>query len=490
MNSDNTVKIFDNEIKSSVVKKAEVQKKKFEKQFNHDPEKKYVMTAVKNDVLGPIFGVKNIDETADGDKIDPKKGIIIGTIRMGFGHYRISMAAASAAKAAGYTPYWFNLLGFEDSTATKVIDHMEQQYSKFSRWSQKSKLFNKFVWEWATATLMKRLSYNAMDRKMCELFTNLYESLPKDAPFIATHTWPAQAAVHAGFKNVVNMIPDNWPLALHYSEGAKHAIQTPSAYFGYKTLTGMADNKDEILKSMPANSLFNTGHFIDHEIVSNIDADCKKRLARAKSGERRVLLTIGGAGAQSEVFKAIIKDLYPDIESGKVTLFLNLGDHQRAKQVMWDVFKGKEGLITEHTEWADSNAFVKKAQTEKVNGIHVFLHNDIFPAVYVTNLLMRASDVMLTKPSELAFYPLPKIFIRRVGGHEAWGAIHGAEIGDSTVECETIPRVLQALNLFNKEDDMINMMCDNIQKNNSIGMYDGAYKVIELATGKKIKVKK
>lgn len=30
--------------------------------------------------------------------------VVVGTIRMGFGHYRIGMALASAAHARGYTP--------------------------------------------------------------------------------------------------------------------------------------------------------------------------------------------------------------------------------------------------------------------------------------------------------------------------------------------------------------------------------------------------
>jgi hypothetical protein len=49
---------------------------------------------------------------------------------------------------------------------------------------------------------------------------------------VGTHVWPAQAAVHAGMTHVVNAIPDNWPMALHLSEGAIHTVQTPSAYLG------------------------------------------------------------------------------------------------------------------------------------------------------------------------------------------------------------------------------------------------------------------
>ena len=100
---------------------------------------------------------------------------------------------------------------------------------------------------------------------------------------------------------------------------------------------------------------------------------------------------------------------------------------------------------------------------------------------------MRVVDVLITKPSELAFYPIPKIFNERVGGHEMWGAIRGAELGDGTVEVRTIPQTLQAIDLLTNEKDLMELFCDSIVKNKSIGIYDGAYKCVELATGKKFK---
>jgi hypothetical protein len=94
---------------------------------------------------------------------------------------------------------------------------------------------------------------------------------------------------------------------------------------------------------------------------------------------------------------------------------------------------------------------------------------------------MRSCDVLVTKPSELAFYPVPKLFIRRVGKHEMWGAIHSAEIGDGTLECRDIPHTLQMLRLFLDDDGLLCDMCDNIKTNKSMGIYDGAYRVVELA---------
>ena len=98
---------------------------------------------------------------------------------------------------------------------------------------------------------------------------------------------------------------------------------------------------------------------------------------------------------------------------------------------------------------------------------------------------MRSCDVLVTKPSELAFYPVPKLFIKRVGGHEQWGAIHSAELGDGTLECGDIPHTLQMIKLFKTERELISDMCQNIINNKTAGIYDGAYKVVELAMMKK-----
>ena len=61
----------------------------------------------------------------------------------------------------------------------------------------------------------------------------------------------------------------------------------------------------------------------------------------------------------------------------------------------------------------------------------------------------------------------------------------GAEVGDGTVEATTIPLTLQAIDMLANHNDLLEMYCECIVKNKSIGIYDGAYKCVELATGKK-----
>ena len=481
--------IFNNTQPSSVYNKACKSKAKYQKKFGDDSGMNYSARVVDNEYIGDLLGVRNI---AVGDKdpgtsegFDHEKGIIVGNIRMGFGHYRISMAIASAANSMGYVPYWMDLNSYSQTTCTKVISAQNDLYSKGSRISQKSKLFNKIVWEPLNYEGFRKLSYNSSDQKNAELMAPVYENVPKDIPVVATHVWPAQAAIHAGMKNVVNAIPDNWPMALHFAEGSIHTVQTHYAYQGYRICNGM--DGDKVLNPMPSNSLKYVGHYIDHELVSNIETDCARRMARKQSGKpMRFLLTIGGAGAQKEIFAAIINELMPDIKSRKAALYVNIGDYQNVWEDLKNMVPGIGDVAKTHfNDWAETRKFCDDALEGDVEGIHLFCHENIFEAVYATNLLMRSCDVLVTKPSELAFYPVPKLFIKRIGGHEQWGAIHSAEIGDGTLECRDIPHTLQMLRLFIDDETMLADMCGNIMRNKTLGIYDGAYQVVKIAMGMK-----
>lgn len=489
---DKSKSIFGNVMSDKTYKKAVAGKKKFVRRFGDDSKVDYELKIRENKHIGDILGVKDIvvakpqggkaqNGEAQAAEFDHEKGLIVGNIRMGFGHYRISMAIASAAHSMGYTPYWMDLNSFPDTTCTKVISAQNDLYSLGSRISQKSRLFNRLVWEPMNYEGFRKLSYNACDQKNAELMAPVYKKVPKDIPVVGTHVWPAQAAVHAGMEHVVNAIPDNWPMALHLAEGSIHTIQTHNSYMGYRILNGMEKNK--VLRPMPSDSLVYTGHYVDHELVSNIEADCEARIRRKESGQpMRFLLTIGGAGAQKEIFAAIIKRLIPAIRKKKAALYVNVGDYKNVwEQLLIDIPELKE-LSTEHfDDWSETKSFAEKALDGEVSGIHGFWHSNIFEAVYCTNLLMRSCDVLVTKPSELSFYPIPKLFIKRVGGHERWGAIHSAEIGDGMLECEDIAHTIQMVELLMEDDKLLKDMCGNIVRNKKMGIYDGAYKVVELA---------
>ena len=371
--------IFGNKMSRATYKKAVRGKKGYVKKFGDDSNVDYELMIRDNKHIGDILGVKDIVVARPGKNkgvqtekpdFDIEKGLIVGNIRMGFGHYRISMAIASAAHSMGYTPYWMDLNSFPDTTCTKVISAQNDLYSLGSRISQKSRLFNKLVWEPVNYEGFRKLSYNACDQKNAELMAPVYRKVPKDIPVVGTHVWPAQAAVHAGMKHVVNAIPDNWPMALHLSEGSIHTIQTHNSYLGYRILNGMDGRK--VLKPMPADSLVYTGHYIDHELVSNIEADCAARAARKKGGQpMRFLLTIGGAGAQKEIFAAIIKKLLPAIKAGKAALYVNVGDYKNVWEQLVTEIPQLGHIAHEHfDDWDETKRFAAQALEGEVRGRH------------------------------------------------------------------------------------------------------------------------
>jgi hypothetical protein len=470
--------------------------------FNYDPNEKYALSLQDNPYLGPMFGLKDVVRGDQGEPIINEKVVGISTIRMGYGHYRIAMAGMSCAKAMGFTPLWLDLLAIPGITQD-VINWCNTWYSRFSRFSQSNALFNKFVWEsvttgdrtipvvweilnaWIVGWPWRFLKTNVKDYKMSELFGNMYSALPSDMPMLTAHMWNAMGAVAGGMTNVVDMMFDNWPMSFQLTEGAKHGVQSPSGYYGFKIMRGF-DEKNRTMKTIPPEALYYTGHHVDHELVENIEVDCEARMRRMKDKQpRRYLLTMGGAGAQKELFKAIIEHCIPLIKKDKVTLFVNLGDHKSNWDWLSKELADYQDMIHTHFTWEEAREFTDSIRDNSASGLHVFLFDNTFHGVYATNYLMRVVDVMITKPSELAFYPIPKIFNERVGGHEMWGAIRGAELGDGTVEARSIPQTLQAIDVLTFEDDLLTLFCEQIVKNKQIGIYDGAYKCVELATGKK-----
>lgn len=476
--------IFGNPVPEKIYKKACKNKAKFQKKFGNEDETIYHLKATPNETLKDL-GVMELT-LADDDK--PLKladnAVVVGNIRMGFGHYRISIAMASAAKALGYTPYWiaYNNL---PTTGGKVIEYQNKLYSMGSRLSQKSRLFNKLYWEPLNSEGFRQYTYNAGDQKNAELVVPVIRDLPKDVPYIATHVWPSQGAIHNGMTHVVNAIPDNWPMALHLSEGAIHTVQTPFAFLGYKKLNGMNKKKD--LLPMPDGVLYDVGHYIDHELVVNLEEDTAKRVARLEKGKPlRFLMTVGGAGAQYNLFKQIIEFLIPYIKEGKVNLFINFGDHLNVYEKLKKSIKEYSSLNKEYfNAWNDLNKMIKGLKDDSPCGINSIYHEDIFKAVYSTNLLMRHCDLLITKPSELAYYPIPKLMIQRVGGHEAYGAIHASEIGDGTWECQTIKEIGSMIKLMLTSTEVLKELNSNIIKQLHLGTYNGAYEVVKLAIGKK-----
>jgi hypothetical protein len=103
----------------------------FVRKFNYDESETYELRAVDNPYLGGELGIRDVLRQSEGTPIETGSSVIVSTIRMGFGHYRIAMAGASAARAMGFTPLWLDLLQIPGIT-TQVINWCNSWYSRFS----------------------------------------------------------------------------------------------------------------------------------------------------------------------------------------------------------------------------------------------------------------------------------------------------------------------------------------------------------------------
>ena len=473
--NDKTSMIFNNPMSKKTIKGAEKSKAKFIKQFGDDSNADYKISFKPIDTLD-FINTSNIVFGEENQKFEDN-ALIVGNIRMGFGHYRISIAMASCAKALGFKPYWLDLASF-DATGSKMIRKQNDMYSVASRISQKSKLFNKIVWEPLNSEGFKKISYNAKDQKNSELLIPIFKNIDKNIPYIATHVWPSQGAIHAGMKNVVNAIPDNWPMGLHLSEGAIHTVQTPFAYLGYKMLNGF-DKKP--LNGLKEEELKMVGCFIDHELLVNLEEDNRRRIERLDNKKPiRMLMTVGGAGAGYSMFKAMIEHLMPYVKEEKVALVINFGDHLNVYEKLKKEVKDFESLNF-FDEYNKIKEFNQNIYQNDFKGIVCIYNKDIFQAVYSTNLLMPSCDLLITKPSELAYYPIPKVFMKHIGGHEVYGAIYGREYGDATFEAPTKKGINELLDRLISDKEIIKHLCNRINELKKEGRYNGAYECVKLA---------
>ena len=475
--TDRTSTIFGNPIDAKTVRAAEKSKAKYLKKYGDDSARDYELAFEPIPTLD-FLGARNIVFGHADEKL-PDNALVVGNIRMGFGHYRISIAMASCARALGFEPYWLDLASF-DATGSKMIREQNDMYSLASRISQKSKLFNKLVWEPLNSEGFKKITYNAKDQKNSELLVPIFRHLPKDTPYIATHVWPSQAAVHAGMTHVVNAIPDNWAMALHLSEGAIHTVQTPFAYFGYKTFSGFAK---ETLQGIGEDSLKNVGCYVDHELLADLEADNARRRARVREGRpMRILMTVGGAGAGFDMFYAMVKHLLPYVEAGKVALLINFGDHLTVYEKLVKKL-GSFPCRTYFNKYEELKSFAASAKNGDISGVTAICNENIFQAVYSTNLLMPVSDLLVTKPSELVYYPIPKLFMRHIGGHEVYGAVYGSQFGDATPEEPDKKSICQMLDKLIGDREILPHLCDRIDELKRQGYYDGGYACVRLAAG-------
>lgn len=404
-----------------------------------------------------------------------KKTIVVATIRMGFGHHRLAYSACSWALKSGCNTIFHDLLNVE-SEESDLIHSVDALYSKFSRMA--SELGGPIEALWGKA--MKQGDEDAL--RIAALtaahLQPLLTAYPKDVPLITTHQLCALIAAAAGFTNVVNLVVDNYPQWFLVVPKTLNLTQGPVNYQSFLKM------------GVPSNEVKLAGHWCPIELVQNINTDCQRRIARIQSKNpfkpRRLLVPVGGAGAQKTFIVNLIVTIQELVREGKIQLFLNAGDHKHMKTAFVDVLEKcnlEYDTVTTTQGVRDfQSSLLSSSSKEPSKAVTLFAFDEYFPAVATTDILCRVSDVLTCKPSELAFYPIPKLHIRRVGDHEADSARRAAEVGDGSLEAREQSDAMKYIQLMlDQPSDLLVGWNEAIMNNNKLGIYDGCKNAVKFA---------
>ena len=407
--------------------------------------------------------VQPLEQTLNSSRDLP---IVICTIRMGFGHHRIAYAACSWALQTGRPTIFHDLLNIESEEAD-LIKSTDELYSRFSRYA--SELGGPVEKLWGNAMLSGNADALRIAALTAAHLQPLLLAYPKDTPIITSHQLCALVCSAIGFTNVVNLVVDNhaqWFLTVPQT---LNLVQGPVNWLNFLRF------------GIEPNQLACAGHWSPADMVNNINKDCKARMARRKADKPlRLLIPVGGAGAQRKFIVALIQGLGPLVKEGRVQLLLNAGDHKHMKTAFLQALDQaglQFGEVNTTQGVYDLQAKLLRGH-EPDHPVTLCSFTEYFPAVATTDILSRVADVLTCKPSELAFACVPKLHIRRVGDHEADSARRAAELGDGTLEAREVEDALAYIDLF-LQSSLFMEMNESILKQNSLKVYHGCQVAVE-----------
>lgn len=201
----------------------------------------------------------------------------------------------------------------------------------------------------------------------------LINNLDKNSPIIATHSMVACAAVAAGFKNVINLVIDNHAQWFVVVPGALNLVQGPSNYHSFLKM------------GVPEDCLALAGHWIPRDLVEGIPDTCAWRIQRRKDGKPlRIIIPVGGAGAQRKFIVEMVGAFADLVKEGKVQLFLNAGDHEHMKEAFLGALNANGMEYDTVTDMKGVQDFKKRMVTEEPakNVTLVSLLTNVFDVVY------------------------------------------------------------------------------------------------------------
>jgi len=385
----------------------------------------------------PVTGAKFI--TSEGEPFKPTPGaVLVLTLRMGFGHLRIAHAMASWLEDREY--YVYDLLAVS-TPETKQLTRIEWFYSTMSRMAAASG--GPVEWAWDRLLMGGNTSAQSKLRDIALALKPLTDGLPLDLTVIATHAVAGHIGVEAGFHKVINLVVDNHAQHFNAVPGAINAVQAGAlgvayAKLGYQTVLA--------------------GHWVGKRLGDGIKTDAARRMQRIRDkAPFRLLISIGGAGAQQEFIIQVLGALQPGMARNRWHVVLNCGDIASTQAPLKEA-ASKLGVAVETVDTWDRVLQLWETNTVELSSpLTLVCCLDKTEAVAATDLLSSRADMAAWKPGELAFYPVPKLLIRRVGAHEAASAVRAAELGDATSELRTADEFEKTLTLIETTDLLLQM---------------------------------
>lgn len=282
------------------------------------------------------------------------------------------------------------------------------------------------------STMQTRMLSSLVKRGLC---SGILTDLDRDTPVVTSFYAPAIAAEKMGFKKIYCIICDA-------DLNRVWVPDTPSkSRIIYFTPCSMAKKR---LKSygVDPSRIFNTGFPLDISVLGdrklsvlkkdlgrrlvNLDTEGKlfaiqgdiinkylgrKNIIHKKNRTITITYAVGGAGAQKEIGARIAKSLRKKIVSDEIILNLVAGTR---------------------TEVRDYFEKLKKEILPDDNRMKIVYEKDYTSYFSAFNNLMRQTDILWTKPSELSFFcglGIPVIMTPGIGSQEEYNRKWLMEIG-------------------------------------------------------------
>jgi len=403
------------------------------------------------------------DERAQGG-LKPYE-LFTGTIRMGYGHHRMAFSVYSQSVERGIATALHDLLAIESNEAT-CIERLDSLYSQFSRMA--TEIGGPVEWMWGKAMTGGGIGALHFSMLLAGRLIALYSGMDRSTPIVTTYPLNAHIAASLGFERIIHLVNDTLPQYFLLCPGALNLVQTRHMRDGYLEM-GVEESDIEF-----------AGHWVSEPVLSTLENATSERLGRLERKDRlRLLIPVGGAGAQKKFLKGWIAGILDDADLlGGYQPIINCGDHQ-------DFFETVTKLLERRTVRYKVCRSLSDVQNLPAiledYDLILFYFESRYEAVYATDYAIVYSDILATKPSELAFYPIPRLFLRRVGDHEGFSADYGYKLGESTPERRTAQEALQDLKEWRKDPGALKAMNEAIASNHERKLYHGSSVALERA---------